>query len=315
MKISKFSCSQNTVRLMVTYRNLFYTPIYVAMAENFFSEAGLDVIFKTARNATEAMEALKNGKIDILQTGISRSFMELDNGNTDVPLHISEINRGDGFFLLARKPMTEWDWSNLEGKTLIPIGFTPVPWMSLKYVLKLHRVNMESVSLIRGLDLDEALSQFERGQADFIHLPNPQAQELSHHKKGYIVAIPGDQLGYLCYSSFAVMTKFLENNSDLIQKFVDGFFKAQLWLYSQTSNSISKVVKRFFPEVADAVLEQSLTLYKRNQTWSRDCLIGEVGYKAMNNLLMDGGLVTSSYPYEKIIRPEFAIKAMSAYSI
>ncbi len=300
---------------MVTYRNLFYTPVYVAMAEKFFSEAGLDVIFKTARNAAEAMEALKKGNIDILQTGISRSFMELDNGNTNVPLHIAEINRGDGFFLLSRKTITKWDWCNLQGKPLIPIGFTPVPWMSLKYVLKLHQVNMESVSLITGLGLDEALAQFERGQADFIHLPNPQAQDLVHQKRGYIVATPGDQLGYLCYSSFAVMPKLLENNPDLIQKFVDGFFKAQLWLYSQSSNSISKVVKRFFPEVSDAVLEQSIDLYKRTQTWSKDCLIGEVGYKAMNSLLMDGGLVTRSYPYEKVVRPEFAIKAMSAYSI
>ncbi len=111
--------------------------------------------------------------------------------------------------------------------------------MSLKYVLKLNRVNMESVSLITGLDLDETLYQFERGQADFIHLPNPQAQELIHKKKGYLVVMPGDQLGYLCYSSFAVMPKFLENNADLIQEFVSGFFKAHLWLCSQTDRTIS----------------------------------------------------------------------------
>ncbi len=94
---------------MVTYRNLFYTPIYVAMAERFFSEAGLDVIFETARNAAEAMTALKNGTIDVLQTGISRSFMELDNESTDVPLHIAEINRGDGFFILSRTSIAKWD--------------------------------------------------------------------------------------------------------------------------------------------------------------------------------------------------------------
>mgnify|MGYP003308232816 CR=1 FL=1 len=61
MKISKLPSSRDTVRLKVTYRNLFYTPVYVAMAEKFFSEAGLDVIFKTARNAAEAMEAIAHG--------------------------------------------------------------------------------------------------------------------------------------------------------------------------------------------------------------------------------------------------------------
>ncbi len=74
------------------------------------------------------------------------------------------------------------------------------------------------------------------------------------------------------------------------------------------------MVARFFPEVTVTVLEQSLNLYKRNQTWSRDCLIGEAGYKAMNDLLIDGGLVIGSYSYGKIIRPEFAMKALAAYS-
>ena len=48
-----------------------------------------------------AMDILRSGQVDIAQTGISRSLMELDLGHEDAPLHIAEINSRDGFFLVS----------------------------------------------------------------------------------------------------------------------------------------------------------------------------------------------------------------------
>ena len=112
------------LRLMDTYRNLFYTPIYTAVAGGFLYAEGLDVMFSTVPTGRPPLDMLKQGEVDIIQTGISRSLMALDDGDEAAPLHIAEINQRDGFFLISNAPTDNWQWCNLEGSTVIPIGFT-----------------------------------------------------------------------------------------------------------------------------------------------------------------------------------------------
>ena len=114
---------RKTIRLMDTYRNLFYTPLYVAVTGGFLYDQGLGVVFSTVPDNIAATELLRSGDVDIVQTGISRSLMDLDEGRDDAPLHIAEINQRDGFLLLSRQPVEGWGWKELEGSTLIPIGF------------------------------------------------------------------------------------------------------------------------------------------------------------------------------------------------
>ena len=75
---------------MDTYRNLFYTPLYVAVAVGLFYDEGLNVEFSIVPDNASATEMLRSGTVDIAQTGISRSLMDLDGGREDAPLHVAE---------------------------------------------------------------------------------------------------------------------------------------------------------------------------------------------------------------------------------
>ena len=92
------------LRLMDTYRNLFYTPIYTAVSGGFLYAEGLDVMFGTVPAGRPPLDMLRQGEVDIIQSGISRSLMALDDGDEDAPLHIAEINQRDGFFLVSSAP-------------------------------------------------------------------------------------------------------------------------------------------------------------------------------------------------------------------
>ena len=92
------------LRLMETFHNLFYTPIYVAVGGGSLAQQGLDVSLHTAPPGKTVGELLRACEVDIVQTGVSRSFMDLDAGHDDAPLHIAEINQRDGFFLVSHKP-------------------------------------------------------------------------------------------------------------------------------------------------------------------------------------------------------------------
>ena len=241
------SSGRDRLRLMETFRNLFYTPIYVAVSGGFLYSEGFDVQFGTAPPEQFAVDLLKAGDADVIQTGLSRSLMDLDEGSDDAPLHVAEINQRDGFFLISRGPTDEWRWAQLEGSTLIPVGFTPVPLMSLKSALKIKGVDIDRITLIEGLGAQEAIDAFRNGEADYIQMPNPQAQQLIDDGAGHLATAIGSALGYICYSSFAVTPAFLDARPDVVRRFVRGFYGAQRWLASNDAGAVAKTVAPFFP--------------------------------------------------------------------
>ncbi len=299
------------LRLMDTYRNLFYTPIYSAVAGGFLYAEGLDVMFGTVPADRAPLDMLRQGEVDIIQTGISRSLMALDEGDEDAPLHIAEINRRDGFFLVSRSPTDDWRWSDLEGSTLIPIGFTPVPLTSLTAALRKHEVDIDSITMLKGLSANDALAAFRDGGSDYIHMPNPQAQTLIEDGAGYLAASLGSEHGYLCYSSFAATPAFIDEQPEVVHRFARGFYEAQQWLATADASTVAERVKPFFAGVSDSVLQASIARYKSLGIWPETPDIGVDGYDAMRQVLIDGGLVKAHHPYERLVRPEFAEQAMS----
>ena len=298
------------LRLMDTYRNLFYTPIYTAVAGGFLYAEGLDVMFGTVPSDRHPLDMLRQGEVDIIQTGISRSLMALDDGDEDAPLHIAEINQRDGFFLVGSTPTDNWHWSDLDGSTLIPIGFTPVPLTSLTAALRKHNVDIDSITMLKGMSADDALAAYRRGDADYIHMPNPQAQTLIEDGAGYLAASLGSEHDYLCYSSFAATPTFIKEQPEIIHRFVRGFYNAQQWLASANPETVTERIKPFFSDVSDSVLQTSIARYKSLGIWPECPEIGVDGYNAMRQVLVDGGIVQGHHPYERLVRPEFAQQAM-----
>ncbi|MDP6455159.1 MAG: ABC transporter substrate-binding protein [SAR202 cluster bacterium] len=306
------STEYRPLRLMDTFRNLFYTPIYVAVAGGFFYAEGLNVEFGGVPDGQSAMGMLRSGAVDIVQTGISRSLMDLDEGKEDAPLHIAEINQRDGFFLLSRKPVENWTWKDLEGSSLIPIGFTPVPWNPLRSVLKSNGVDLDAIELIGELSAVDAIDRFRNEQADYLHILHPFAQTLIEGGIGHMAAAMGPELGYICYSSFAALPSFIDENPDTVQAFVIGFDKALRWVAGNDESAIAERVSPFFPDVSPETLARGIAQYKKQETWPQDALIGGDGFDSMRDILIDGGLVTGSHPYQRLVRPEFAKNAMDA---
>ena len=294
------------LRLMETFRNLFYTPIYVAVSGGFFYRHRLNVMFSTMSEDGAAMDILRSGEVDIAQTGISRSLVELDLGHDDAPLHVAEINRRDGFFLVSRERSDNWEWSMLEGSTLVPVGFTPVPWNSLRAAMLKHGVDLERVSVVPGLSAQDALSQFRSGSIDYVHLPHPQAGLLVAEGAGHLVTAIGPKLGHICYSSFAAMPSFIESHSDTVQAFVNGFDDALHWLSEAKDAEVVEQVEPFFTNLDSQLLLDCVSQYRTNQTWPASATITESSFNGMRDILIDGGMVRGRHEYGRLVRPEFA---------
>ncbi len=296
-----------TLRLMETFRTVFYTPILVSVAGGFLREEGLDVSFSTCPpQFPHPLSALKNGAADIVQSGIMRCIIALDWGAETTPLHFAEINARDGFFILGREPQDEFSWESLRGAPVIPVGFSPMPWASLQYAMRNNGVDPAELDLMMGLSLDEAVGAFREGRADFIHLPEPAAGQLVDEGAGHLAVALGTVNGHMAYSSFAATREFLSGQPDTAHRFTRGFSRALEWIQSNEPAEIAGAIGEFFPDVPAELLAGSVGRLKEQGTWPATPALEQPEFERLQEALMGAGLVREHQAYEDVVTREFA---------
>ncbi len=295
------------LRLMETFRTVFYTPILVSVAGGFLREEGLDVSFSTCPpKFPHPLSALKNGAADIVQSGIMRCIIALDWGAETTPLHFAEINARDGFFILGREPRDEFSWESLRGASVIPVGFSPMPWASLQYAMRNNGVDPAELSLMMGLSLDEAVDAFREGRADFIHLPEPAAGQLVAEGVGNLAVALGTVNGHMAYSSFAATREFLSGQRDTVHRFTRGFSRALEWIQSNEPVEIAGAIGEFFPDAPAELLAGSVGRLKEQGTWPATPALEQPEFERLQEALMGAGLVREHQAYEDVVTREFA---------
>ena len=295
------------LNLMETFRTVFYTPIYVSVAGGFLEAEGLEVTFSTCPSQfPHPLSALNHGAADVTQSGIMRSIIASDWGAETVPLHFAKINARDGFFILSRTPQERFSWDSLKGSRVLPVGFSPMPWASFQYSLRRHGVSLRELDLIQGLSLDESMAAFRDGKADFIHLPEPAVEQLLADGTGHMAAALGPDNGHIAYSSFAATHRFISENSEVVERFVQGFAKALHWIESNDASEIGTAVSTFFPDVDKELIIKAVYRYKSQGTWPTDPRLDVPEFEGLQDILMAAGLVKEHQPYEKVVFPDFA---------
>ena len=294
------------LRLMETFRTVFYTPIYVTVAGGFLETEGLDVEFSTCpAQFPHPLSALNHQAADIVQSGIMRSIIAADWGGETVPRHFAEINSRDGFFVLGRRPAGNFQWTDFADSTIIPVGFSPMPWASFQYALRNHGVVVEGLSLLSGLGLAEAVAAFRSGQADFIHLPEPAVEQLLAEGVGHLSLALGPVNGHIAYSSFAATNRFLESQPDVVQRFVTGYARALQWLADSDATQVGEAVAPFFQDTDPELITRAVSRYQSQNTWPHTPFLGSPEYEGLQDILMDAGMVKERQPYDKVVTREF----------
>ncbi len=294
------------LRLLETFRTIFYTPIYVTLTGGYLESAGLDVDFATCPTRfPHPLSALNHGAADIVQSGIMRSIIAADWGAETTPRHFAEINSRDGFFVLGQPPAETFRWKNFEDSRIIPVGFSPMPWASFRFALRNHGVALDRLTLLPELGLTEAIDAFRNGQADFIHLPQPATEQLLAEGASYLALALGPVNGHIAYSSFAATNAFLQSHPDLAQRFTQGYAKALDWLATAPTDEINRAVAPFFPNSDPELITRSLARYQSQRTWPTTPRLGRPQYEGLQNILMDAGLVKERQAYEKVVTTEF----------
>lgn len=287
--------------------SVFYAPQYVAINLGFFEEEGIDIELINSQGADKVMTAVLSNQVDIGFAGPEASIYVYNEGKEDYTQIFAQITQKDGSFLVAREKIDNFKWSDLKGKHILPGRKGGVPYMTLQYVIEKNGLNIETdLNFDNTISYDAMNSAFASGTGDFVTIFEPTATVFEKEGKGYIVASIGEESGKIPYTAYFAKKSFIENNPELIQKFVNAIYKGQQWVENHTASEIAEVLSVSFPEVDLTVLETVITRYKEIDAWKTTPSMTEESFHKLQEVMINAGELTQTVSFDKLINNSFA---------
>ncbi len=295
------------VRLNEVTRSVFYAPQYVAIAQGYFKEKGIEVEITTGQGADKVMTAVLSGQSDIGFAGPEASIYVYNEGKEDHTQVFAQLTKRDGSFLVARDKTDEFDWNQLKGKTVIPGRKGGVPYMTFEYVLKQKGINPSTdVNLDDSISFDLMAGAFAGGNAEYVTLFEPTASMTEEQGAGYIVASVGAEAGEIPYTAYFAKKSYIAKNEELIQNFTDAIYKGQKWTQEHSAKEIAELIKDFFPSTDVKMLENSIQRYKDIDAWNKTPVLTEEAFNKLQDVIEEAGELEKRADYEKVVNNKYA---------
>lgn len=298
-----------TIQLNEVTRSVFYAPQYVAIANGFFEEEGLELEITTGQGADKVMTAILAGQSDIGLCGPEAAIYVYNEGKEDYIEVFAQLTQKDGSFLVSKEQTDNFSWQDLKGKTVIPGRKGGVPYMTLEYVLKQNGINPQTdLILDDSIKFDLMAGAFSGGNAEYVTLFEPTASMTQDAGKGYIVASVGEAAGEVPYTAYCAKKSYIKDNSEVIEKFTRATYKGEQWAKEHTAREIAEKIQEFFPDTTIESLENSVQKYKDIDAWKDNPVLKETAFDKLQEIMSEAGELTTKAPYDKIVNNSFAEK-------
>lgn len=295
------------VRVCEVTHSIFYAPQYVAIALGFFEEEGIEIELSNGQGADAVMAAVLSGNIDVGFAGPEASIYVYNEGKKDYTQVFAQVTRRDGSFLIARQPDDNFTWDKVRGKTVLPGRKGGVPYMALEYVLRQNGIDpYKDTNLDNSVQFSMMTAAFTGGTGDYVTAFEPTASMLQQEGKGYIVASVGEASGDIPYTAYFAKKSYIEENSDLIQRFTNAVYKGQQWVATHTDAEVAEAVKDFFADTSIELLTASVASYRAIDAWNTDPVMSEESFNRLQIVMTQAGELTKTADYDKVVNNTFA---------
>jgi len=303
--------SLQKIRLNEVTRSVFYAPQYVAIANGYMEEEGLEIEITTGQGADKVMTAVLAGQSDIGFAGPEAAIYVYNEGKEDYAQVFAQVTQKDGSFLVSREPTDNFSWQDLKGKTIIPGRKGGVPYMTFEYVLKQNGINPQTdLVLDDSIKFDLMAGAFTGGTADYVTLFEPTATMTQNAGKGYIVASVGEASGEIPYTAYFAKKSYMEKNSETIQKFTNAIYKGQKFVEEHTMQEVAEVIKDFFPDTDVELLATVLQSYKDIDAWKTEPIMEEESYNKLQTVMEEAAELEQRAPFDKVVNNSYAEKVV-----
>ena len=299
------------IQLNEVTRSVFYAPQYVAIANGYFEEEGLELEITTGQGADKVMTAILASQSDIGLCGPEAAIYVYNEGKEDYAQVFAQLTQKDGSLLVSKEPFENFKWEDVKGKTVIPGRKGGVPYMTFEYVLKQNGINPETdVNLDDSIKFDLMAGAFTGGEAEFVTLFEPTASMTEDAGKGYIVASVGEAAGEVPYTAYCAKKSYIEENSEIIEGFTRAIYRGEQFVEQHSANEIAEIIQDFFPDTTVDSLTKSVQTYKDIDAWKENPILKEEAFDKLQLIMTEAGELDKKAPYEMIINNSFAEKVI-----
>lgn len=314
LSMSLIGCTDSTndnefkkITVSEVTHSVFYAPQYAAINLGFFEDEGIDLELINSQGADKVMTAVLSNQVDIGFAGPEAAIYVYNEGKEDFTEIFAQVTQKDGSFLVARENIKDFKWSDLKGKHILPGRKGGAPYMTLQYVIEQNGLDISTdLNFDNSISYDTMNSAFAAGTGDFVTIFEPTATVFENEGKGYIVASVGEEAGEIPYTAYFAKKSFIEENPELIQKFVNALYKGQQWVKTHSATEIAEVLSPSFPEVDLQVLETVINRYKEIDAWKTEPSMTENSFNKLQEVMINAGELTTTAPYNKIVNNSFA---------
>jgi NitT/TauT family transport system substrate-binding protein len=299
------------IRYNEVVHSLLYTPHYVAMANGYFKDAGLDIAMTTANGGDKSMAALLSNSADIALIGPETTIYVVNSDSTTKARIFCGLTSTDGFMLMSRAKIDKFEWSMLKGSEVL--GFRPgsTPLLFLEEAMRMNGVDPKDVKLSNNLATPARVGSWLAGQNQYGIFVEPDAAQLELDGKAHFLVSIGGTVGYADYTSYMATDKYIADNPAIIQAWTDAVFRGQKWTAAAPVAEIVKTLEPFFPGVDQKALTLSAERYQKLKVWKSSPVIEEKALDKFQDILVHGNVLDADkrVKFTDLVRTEFASKA------
>lgn len=305
MPIGFVGCSgqSNVVRLNEVTHSIFYAPLYVAINNGYFEEAGIEIELVNGGGADKVMTAIASDSADIGLMGPEAAIYCHVEGQQNYPVIFGQLTQKDGSFLVAKTAQPEFKWSDLKGKRILAGRKGGVPAMTLEYVVKNKGgLALSDLNFDTTVAFDMMVGAFEGDDTiDYCTMFEPTASDYEKQGKGYVVASVGEASGEIPYTAFAASKKYIEKNRDTVKSFLACVLKGYRYICDNSAEKVAEALAPSFVGIDKVLISASVTRYLEIDAWCHTPVMKKESFDFLQNIMTESGNLSGRADFDKAV--------------
>ena len=279
----------------------FYAPWYVAIEEGYFEDEGLDIEVILTSGANNVVAAVLSNDVNIGLCGPEATIYVYNEGEKDYIQTFSGLTKRDGQFIVSRKKIENFTMKDMVGKEVLAGRVGGMPELNFLNALKNSNIDKKDVNINTTVDFASLSGSFIGGTGDFVNLFEPNATMLEKMGFGYVVGSVGELSGEVPYTAFNARKSYIENNQDVIKKFVKAINKGLKYVSDNSSEKIANAIINQFPDTSINDLISIIDRYKDADSWLSTTNISKESFVNLEDIMIESYQLKEYVNYEDLI--------------
>src|SRR5260370_11086863 len=283
----------------------------VELSKGFAAAEGLEVELVTAKGGDGAGALVLSGKADFALAGPEVAIYIYNGESADKPLIFCALTATDGFYLVSRTKLDNFDWSMLNNRKVI--GWRPgsTPELYLQYVMKQRGVDAATIgNVVTNIGVPARDGAWISGAGDFGIFMEPNLSKLEKAGEAHVITSIGKEVGRADYTVLLAKRSWLEKNAATAQKWTNAVAQAPAWVATASEKDIAEAIASFFPGLSP---DENIAVVRRYRNpgepiWASTPIVDEAGLSKPQEIMVLGGVLPAAqtHPYANILTTTYA---------